>query len=108
MKAFLDPAAARGGVPVYEDGWAVWAVYDGDLKAAAATRLTFDGHGEIILCGGEGAREWAQALADRICDWFRSEGMGRAMIIGRKGWARLLTGWTQRGDGAATIFERAL
>ena len=109
MKALLEPAAKRGGVPVLAPNEAVWAVYDGHLRAVATTRLTDAGHGEIILCGGSEAKEWAAPLADMICDWFRAEGMQAARIYGRKGWARLLKGWRILGqENGFTAFEKVL
>lgn len=109
MKALLEPAAKRGGVPVLAPNEAVWAVYDGRLMAAATARLTDAGHGEIILCGGSEAKEWAVPLADMICDWFRDEGMNAARIYGRRGWVRLLTGWRVIGcENGFTGLERAL
>lgn len=108
MKAFLEPAARLGGHPVLETNEAVWAVYEDGLTAAATARLTTEGIGEIVLCGGREAHRWATALADRICDWFRDEGMKTARIYGRKGWGRLL-GWEVIGaTGRTVLFERAL
>ena len=109
MKALLEPAARRGGVPVLAPNEAVWAVYDSHLRAAATARLTDAGHGEIILCGGSGAKEWAVPLADMICDWFRAEGMNAARIYGRRGWGRLLKDWKVLGcENGFTAFGKAL
>lgn len=108
IEALLQPAARQGGVPVLEEHEAVWAVYAPDLKAAATARLTVNNEGEIILCGGRESQLWAQALADRICDWFRDEGMRVAMIYGRRGWGRVL-GWQVTGEGNGIVaFKRVL
>ena len=109
IKAFLEPAAKLGGVPVLDNREAVWAVYQGQLVAAATARLTDDQHGEIILCGGVGAKQWAMPLADLICRWFKDEGMKAAHIYGRRGWMRLLEGWAVIGEADnMTGYKRAL
>lgn len=109
IEAFLEPASKLGGVPILDEHEALWIVHDGHLIAAATARLTEDGIGEIVLCGGVGASDWAQALADTICDWFRDEGMDYARIYGRKGWARVLKGWRHIGGANGfTWLERAL
>ena len=110
MKAFLEPAARLGHhAGLIERNEAVWAVYDGGLKAAATARLTVNNEGEIILCGGIDAKAWARPLADRICDWFTLEGMAVARIYGRKGWLRLLDDWrVVGGANGFTWLERAL
>lgn len=109
IKALLDPAAKLGGVPILAPNEAVWAVYAPHLMAAATARLTDAGHGEIILCGGSEAKEWAMPLADRICDWFQAEGMTAARIYGRRGWARLLKDWRIIGcENGFTGFEKVL
>ncbi|MCB4860791.1 hypothetical protein K7W03_14445 [Sphingobium sp. PNB] len=109
MKALLEPAARRGGVPVLAPSEAVWAVYEGHLRAVATARLTDAGHGEIILCGGSEAKEWAAPLADMICEWFRDEGMKAARIYGRRGWVRLLPGWRVIGcQNGFTGLEKVL
>lgn len=113
IKAFLEPAAKRGGVPVLEKYEEVWTVEEGNELLAAATGriLPEDLIGEIILCGGKHAVLWAAPLADRMCDWFRTEGMTKARIYGRKGWHRLLAshGWQIIGaEGKYTGFERVL
>lgn len=110
IEAYLTPAAVLGGVPVLDEHEEVWTVHrNGSLIAAATGRLTADGWGEIILCGGRDAHEWAQPLADRMCDWFKGEGMSLARIYGRKGWKRLLPEWRVFGGSNGFVwFERPL
>lgn len=110
IETYLTPAAILGRVNVLDEHEEVWTVHrDGELIAAATGRLTEDELGEIILCGGRGASEWARPLADRMCDWFRDEGMIAARIYGRPGWKRILTGWTAiGGSNGFTWFERPL
>lgn len=109
IEAFLRPAADLAGAPVLEPWELVWAVYDGELLAAATARLTEIGYGEIILCGGRDAHLWAEPLAARMCEWFRAEGMVAGRIYGRKGWRRLLKDWSVIGEqNGVTGFERVL
>lgn len=109
IKAFLEPAAIRGGMPVYRDTWAVWAVYDGGLTGAATAHLAEGGWGEVVLVGGVNARRWIKELDDRIAAWLRDEGMSTVRAFGRKGWARLLKGWRVVGQvNGLTVFERSI
>lgn len=110
IKALLEPAAIRGGVPVLEENEVVWAIYDGpDLMGAATARLTHDGFGEVVLVGGRDARDWIHQLDWLIGHWMRREGMTSVRAYGRKGWMRVLRGWHVLGkDNAAVGYERAL
>lgn len=109
IKALLEPAAKRGGVPVLEPHEEVWAIYAPELLGAATARLTSDGFGEVILVGGSDHRRWIHQLDDMIGRWMRDEGMQSVRAYGRKGWMRVLTGWKVIGtEGDATGFERAL
>lgn len=109
IKAYLEPAAERGGVPVLEPHEVVWAVYAPTLTGAATTRLTKDGFGEVILVGGSDHRRWIHQLDDMVGRWMRDEGMTAVRAYGRKGWRRVLKGWEAIGmEGNAVGFERAL
>ena len=113
IEAYLEPAAKLGGVPILEQHEEVWTVESGgELLAAATGRLALEHEaGEIVLCGGRDAQKWAVPLSERMCDWFRMEGMKRARIYGRKGWLRLLApvGWQIIGkNGKVVAFEKAL
>lgn len=109
IEAFLEPAAKLGNVPILEEHEEVWAVYGNGLEAAATARLTSAGTGEIILCGGRNARNWAEPLSDAICDWFTTEERKLAHIFGRRGWLKLLPKWQVIGEReGVTIYERAL
>lgn len=109
IEAYLKPAAELGNVPILEANEAVWVVREGLLLAAATARLTEDGYGEIILCGGRFHRRWAQALADRICEWMEEEEMTSVRITGRGGWLRALRGWHEIGrEGRIIALERVL
>lgn len=109
IEKLLAPAAERGRVPVLEPGEIVWIVWNGrEIIAAATTRMVVDGTAEIILCGGRGARDWAQPLADLIAAWARDEGAALIRITGRRGWSRLID-WqmTEERDGFAR-YEKVL
>lgn len=111
FKAFLEPAAAMGGMPtLLGPHELLWTVYDGARPIAAATaRLTVEDNAcEIILCGGVGHRDWAVPLTDMIARWATMEGRTTLRVIGRRGWARVL-GWDviEERDGM-TMIERTL
>ena len=113
IKAYLEPAAKMGGVPVLEKHEEVWTVTEGgELLAAATGRiLPDDKAGEIVLCGGRDVRRWVGQLQWLMCAWFRAEGMERVRIYGRKGWARFLhaLGWnTISESGKVVAYEKAL
>ena len=110
IKAYLEPAAKRGQMPVYRDGWAVWAVYDGDeLLGAATAHLAEGGWGEVVLVGGRDHTKWIAALDEKIGNWFRDEGMDTMRAFGRKGWRRVLKGWRMIGEqDGFTAYERPL
>ena len=109
IRALLEPAAKRGGVPILERNEAVWAVYADGPIAAATARLTTDGHGEVILVGGANFREWIGQLDWLIGSWMRREGMRSVRAYGRKGWRKILKDWTVIGnEGGMTAYERAL
>jgi hypothetical protein len=50
----------------------------------------------VQLCGGENMDLWIEHIRT-IEDYARSVGCDAARIIGRKGWARVLTDWTETG-----------
>jgi len=75
-------------------GWCVWNC--GNL-AWVLTKVTGEGDVEVLLAGGQKAREcigpWEQAMLQEPAH------KGRTIFIdGRKGWARLLRHWEHR-DG---------
>jgi hypothetical protein len=109
IKAFLEPAAKRGGVPVLEPHEEVWAIYDPQLVGAATARLTSDGFGEVVLVGGRDFRRWLGPLDALLGEWMALEGMKSIRAYGRKGWRRILKNWTVIGsEGDAVGYERVL
>jgi len=65
---------------------------------------------EVCALSGVGAPKWAKALAHAVEGFARSEGASRTVFFGKRGWARLLPDYTNRGavrPGTYT-FERAI
>ena len=113
IKAMLEPAAKRGGVPILEQHEEVWvAAENGALMAAATGRiLPEDGIGEVVLVGGIERERWLSELSGLMACWFRDEGMKAMRAYGRKGWKRELEriGWRAIGEqDGVTAYERAL
>lgn len=109
IKAFLEPAAKRGGVPVLEAGEQVWAIYDPGLIGAATARPTLDGFGEVVLVGGVEHSRWIGQLDELIGRWLRDEGMTSVRAYGRKGWRKVLKEWAMIGESeGVTGYERQL
>lgn len=112
IKAFLEPAAKRGNVPVLDPGEMVWAIYSDDfvpLVGAATARPTVDGFGEVVLVGGRGHTRWIDELDRLIGMWLAAEGMKSVRAYGRAGWIKVLKNWTVIGkrDGVVA-YERRL
>jgi hypothetical protein len=57
----------------------------------------------VVACGGRDLDLWYD-LIERIEDFARDEGCASVVIQGRRGWARVLTGY----EPIATIMERRL
>lgn len=129
IKAFLTPAAERGNMPLYRDGWAVWAVYADAptsvnkdqpifvntdahnfvLVGAATAHLAEGGWGEVVLVGGKDHRRWIHELDEMIGRWLHDEGMPVVRAFGRKGWRKVLTNWNYIGEvGGLAMYERPL
>lgn len=112
IKAFLEPAAKRGGVPVLEKDEVVWSIYDETgLIGAVTARVTLDGFGEIVLVGGRDRKKWLAGLDRLLGKWLAREGMKSMRAYGRIGWRRELEalGWRVIGlEGKNMGFERVL
>lgn len=113
IKAYLEPAAKLGGVPILERHERVWTVEDeGELLAAATARLLpTEKIGEVVLVGGRERKRWLGHLDWLLAAWFRMEGMAEMRAYGRKGWRRELEalGWRVIGaDGKVTAYGKAL
>lgn len=71
----------------------VAAESDGEIVAAAVTELVKTARRKycvIVAVGGHHVARWLALLAP-IEDWARTEGCAAMRIMGRKGWARVLT-----------------
>ena len=113
IKAYLEPAAKLGGVPILEQHEEVWAIDDdGELLAACTARiLPEEGIGEVVLVGGRERQRWLGHLDWRLGQWFRREGMKTMRAYGRRGWKRELErlGWRVIGEeNKVTAYERSL
>jgi hypothetical protein len=108
IKAFLEPAAKRGGVPILEEHELIWAIYDPDLIGAATARITVDGFGEVILVGGRDHRRWIHALDEAIGNEMRTAGMKSVRAYGRKGWVKVLKNWNVIHSPLGVGYEREL
>lgn len=97
-RAMLHPALERSNVTWAEverwlgDGHALLWMIDGGrayvLTVATETEI------EGLLAGGSGAREWAVPFGR----FMRAHPLhvGKRLVVnGRKGWRRLLTGWSE-------------
>lgn len=75
-------------------GWMIWAI---DGKTFVLTMVNADREIEVLLCGGERAREcfpyWEAAMLKEPAH----KGM-TIRVDGRKGWSRLLRHWERRDD----------
>lgn len=107
--AFLKPAADLGGETIqHGPGWTCWTIHDGDeLIGAAHCRRTVDHAVEVVLVGGVRSKEWIGRLDELIGAWARDEGALCLRAYGRRGWARVLQGWSA-SHGHITEYRREL
>jgi hypothetical protein len=77
----------------------LWLAWNGRaIEAAAATILINSDSAKvcvITVCGGRGMRRWLPLLGE-IEAYAKREGCARVRIFGRKGWLRVLDGYTQK------------
>jgi len=90
--------------------WTAGYLRQGDqpatIEAVAVTAITTYASGmrvlEVILVGGENAKGW-MTFENKFAEWAAREGCSKIQMIGRKGWAKTLSGaWRE----AARMFER--
>jgi len=74
----------------------LWLACDGETVMAAATTVLAETDTAkvcvLTACGGAGRAAWLPLLA-QIEAYARAEGCAALRIYGRKGWARVLTGY---------------
>ena len=77
----------------------LWLAWNGRaIEAAAATILINSDIGRVCIitvCGGRGMTRWLPLL-DEIEAYAKREDCARVRIFGRKGWLRVLDGYTQK------------
>lgn len=110
IERILAPAAARGGIPVWEPGELVWiGIEHGKVIAAATTRMLDADTAELINVGGESLKRWVADMEALLCRWARDAGAKRFITRGRKGWLRFKLGWKPCGkENGMILFEKAL
>ncbi len=82
------------------NGWMLlWlAIKDGNIIAAAVTEISKTETRKlctIVACAGEDMKDWIHLLG-KIEGYAKAEGCSAARIIGRDGWARVLTAYRPR------------
>jgi hypothetical protein len=79
----------------------LWLAWDADARriaAACVTELQKVGTRKlclIVACGGHGMHRWLPLLA-QLEDYARAEGCAVTRIMGRAGWARVLTDYRRK------------
>lgn len=85
----------------------LWLAAQGErIVAAMTTALVLTDTDKVCIlttCGGEDMRDWLP-LQEKIEAYAKAEGCSLVRIYGRKGWARVLEGYTVEH----VILERAL
>jgi hypothetical protein len=74
----------------------LWIAWDGIIKAAATTSLIRTDRDKACIltaCAGEDMAQWLPLLGE-IEAYAKAEGCACVRIYGRKGWARVLKGYT--------------
>ena len=88
---------------ILQGGSLVWLAWDGkEILAVAVTQITGD-ICTIVGCGGKGLLLWRDLIC-KLEAYARAEKCSRMRIIGRKGWARVLTNYWS----PAIVLERHL
>ena len=107
VASLLKAACRRTRLNAFEDIEAdvlsgrslLWLVWSGSVvEAAAATVLINSVIGKVCIitvCGGSGMRRWLPLL-EQIEAYAKREGCARVRIYGRRGWLRVLDGYTQK------------
>lgn len=68
----------------------LWVAWDGfEILGAGITQITPNKDCTIIAWGGRQMWKWIH-LEQKVADYAKAEGCRRLLIIGRKGWQRML------------------
>lgn len=92
--------------------WMIFTPDSGKPLAAWITTIHAEADGKawvsVSVLAGRKARSWAGPMSDRMVAFARSEGASRVLFFGRKGWVRMVRGFTSIGShGDTHVFERA-
>jgi hypothetical protein len=88
--------------------WVLWGVVGPDgLEAVFVTEIDRDPASgpvlQVVLMGGENTGLWLH-LEPVVADYAKARGCVRMLLIGRRGWSRVLRHWRQ----TAIVLERDL
>lgn len=91
--------------------WLVFGADDPKPLAAWATSIHANDEGDGWLGVGELAgrdvRRWSGEMSDRMVEFARAEGCRRVVFFGRRGWKRLVRGYSEIGEANGVhLFER--
>ena len=72
----------------------LWTSYNHGYEAALVTAL-HDDYCLLLACGGTNAREWIEWYPI-VEKWAKSKGAKEFRIYGRRGWLRMLEGFSEK------------
>ncbi len=107
---FLLPAIERGGRATPDEvlKWLIRGDYQlwicGDIKGAMTTAISeYPGSHwlTVVHCGGRDLSSWVSGV-NQLTDFAKARACVGIEGIGRKGWKRMLPGFTERG----VLFEK--
>ena len=84
----------------------LWVATDGDILAACVTEIRVYPSATVcllFLCGGHELKKWSEHVKI-IENWAKNQGCDAMELIGRKGWVKVLSGYTE----TQTILGKAL
>lgn len=99
VKDKIKAAIERTGLSAFEDVEAevlngaqlVWIAWEGEVLAAATTKLSRNVC-VLVACAGYDRERWLPLFA-KIEQYAKDEGCTKMRIFGRKGWTRVLDGY---------------
>jgi len=109
MALMGDPRASIADVmaAISEERWQLWAVLCGkQWSAVVVTEIMVWPKMRtlrVLLCGGRKMRDWVHLIED-LEGHARNLGCSMVEVYGRRGWSRVLRGYTER----MTLLERGV
>ena len=91
----LDPTEIREDLKAAKRQ--LWGCQDGRILGIAITRVTKTTCEIVAAVGTQTAPGQIQQLYEHIERWAKDLGLVRMRVIGRKGWLRMIAGYTQTG-----------